>query len=78
MQFPLFHSLSLISAGAKSHVSTASGCVDSFTNRNVKRHAQGGPRDKVGRSTGQETEQAQLRLAEEVSLKPIDFIVLIT
>lgn len=46
MQLPLSHSLSLLSAGAKSHVSTASGCVDSFTNRNVKRHTQGGLRDK--------------------------------
>lgn len=39
---------SLLSVGAKSHVSTASGCVDSFTNRNVKRHTQGGLRDKGG------------------------------
>lgn len=46
MQLPLSHSLSLLSVGAKSHVSTASGCVDSFTNRNVKRHTQGGLRDK--------------------------------
>lgn len=49
--------LSLLSVGAKSHVSTASGCVDSFTNRNVKRHTQGGLRDKGGSWTGQETEQ---------------------
>lgn len=46
MQLPLSHSLSLLSVGAKSHVSTASGCVDSFTNRNVKHHTQGGLRDK--------------------------------
>lgn len=46
MQLPLSHSLSLLSVGAKSHVSTASGCVDSFTNRNVKRRTQGGLRDK--------------------------------
>lgn len=42
----LSRSLSLLSVGAKSHVSTASGCVDSFTNRNVKCHTQGGLRDK--------------------------------
>lgn len=42
MQLPLSHSPSLLSAGAKSHVSTASGCVDSFTNRNVKHHTRGG------------------------------------
>lgn len=46
MQLPLSHFLSLLSVGAKSHVSTASGCVDSFTTRNVKRHTQGGIRDK--------------------------------
>lgn len=46
MQLSLSHSLSLLSVGAKSHVSTASGSVDSFTNRNVKRHTQGGLRDK--------------------------------
>lgn len=46
MQLPLSHSLSLLSVGAKSHVSAASGCVDSFTNRNVKRHTQGGLRDE--------------------------------
>lgn len=33
---------SLLSAGAKSHVGAASGRVDSFTNRNVKRRSQGG------------------------------------
>lgn len=37
---------SLLSAGAKSHVSAASGRVDSFTNRNVKRCSQGGRRDE--------------------------------
>lgn len=42
MQLPLSHSPSLLSAGAKSHVSAASGCVDSFTNRNVKHHTRGG------------------------------------
>lgn len=52
MQLPLSHSLSLLSVGAKSHVSTASGCVDSFTNRNVKRHTQGGLRDKGGTEQG--------------------------
>lgn len=46
MQLPPSHSLSLLSVGAKSHVSTASGCVDSFTNRNVKRHTQGALRGK--------------------------------
>lgn len=52
MQLPLFRSPSLLSVGAKSHVSTASGCVDSFTNRNVKRHTQGGPGDKGGAARG--------------------------
>lgn len=46
MQLPLSHSPSLLSVGAKSHVSTASGRVDSFTNRNVKRHTRGGLRDE--------------------------------
>lgn len=52
MQLPLAHSPSLLSVGAKSHVSTASGCVDSFTNRNVKRHPQGGLGDKGGAARG--------------------------
>lgn len=69
MQLPLFRSPSLLSVGAKSHVSTASGCVDSFTNRNVKRHTQGGLRDKGGSCTGQETEQTWLREAEEAVSK---------
>ena len=63
MQLPLSHSLSLLSVGAKSHVSTASGCVDSFTNRNVKRHTQGGLRDKGGGVQGRKnrTNRAQRR-----------------
>lgn len=52
MQLPLSHSLSLLSVGAKSHISTASGCVDSFTNRNVKRHTLGGLKDKGGDEQG--------------------------
>lgn len=48
MQLPLSHSPSLLSAGAKSHVSAASGCVDSFTNRNVKDHTQGVVREIRG------------------------------
>ena len=82
MQLPRSHFPSLLSAGAKSHISTASGCVDSFTNRNVKRHTQGGLRDKGGRAvllaavggggggcTGQETEQTGPRDAERAALK---------
>lgn len=60
MQLPLSHSLSLLSVGAKSHVSTASGCVDSFTNRNVKRHTQGSLRDKEElHGAGKRTNAAQ-------------------
>lgn len=60
MQLPPSHSLSLLSVGAKSHVSTASGCVDSFTNRNVKRHTQGGLRGKEElNGTGKRTNTAQ-------------------
>lgn len=78
MQLPLSHSLSLLSVGAKSHISTASGCVDSFTNRNVKRHTLGGLRDKGGSRTGQETEQTWPRDAQSATLKHLDAIVLIT
>lgn len=61
MQLPLSHSLSLLSVGAKSHISTASGCVDSFTNRNVKRHTLGGLREIRGEMNraGNRTNMAQ-------------------
>lgn len=65
MQLPLSHFLSLLSAGAKSHISTASGCVDSFTNRNVKRHTQGGLGGRGGRegeANGAGNEHGQERL----------------
>ena len=78
MQLPLSHSLSLLSVGAKSHVSTASGCVDSFTNRNVKHHPHGGLRDKGEPRAGQETEQLRPRVAENYMLKHLAEVILIT
>lgn len=83
MQLPLSHSLSLLSVGAKSHVSTASGCVDSFTNRNVKRHTQGGLRDKEelngagNHSSSNPHQQPRPREAKSVMLKHLDWFILI-
>lgn len=76
MQLPLSHSLSLLSVGAKSHVSTASGCVDSFTNRNVKRHTQGGLRDKGGAEQGRKQNKHGSE-KQNAMLKHLGWVILI-
>ena len=61
LRLTLAHSISPLSVGAKSHVSRASGSVDSFTNRNVKHHPHGGLRDKGEPSrAGNRTIEAQV------------------